>query len=593
MSPVVLLLVGVLALGAGVLIGWLLASSRTTAAATALRVQAAQAQAELDAARQGAQTQLDAVTTSWTQRAAAERAAADARLTEVRDTLARQLADERGAADTRVAEVREALARQLTDERARAETRVAEVRETLTRQLTDERAQAAAELDRERHDAAQRLEELRADTQRLAEQFDSLSKKALEANSAVFLAQAEERLKRTQSEGVAELAKREQAVQQLVEPLSRALGEIKAEVTEAEKARHTAHTTLSEQLRAMREASDDLRAETGQLVTALRAPQVRGRWGELQLRRVVEAAGMVEHVDFEEQETHAGDDGVLRPDLVVKLPGGKQVVVDAKVAFSGYLEAMEAKDDATRASRLKAHARHLRTHIDDLSSKAYWDRVEGTPEFVVMFVPAEVFLNAALDQDPTLLEHAFAHHVVVATPATLVALLRTVGYTWRQEMLAAEAQQVLDVGRELHKRLCTMGRHLADLGRRLNATVESYNRLNSSLDRNVVTQVRRFSALQGLEPAIEAAPPLEILAVPAQKPDLYDADPEADVGAGPSSPAALPADRAALTLDAPGQDEADPALVELVESELSRAAQRQSPTRVAGSGSIGSSVAAP
>ncbi|TDE94296.1 DNA recombination protein RmuC [Occultella glacieicola] len=362
---------------------------------------------------------------------------------------------------------------------------------------------------------------MRADQKRLSDDFEALSRKALAANTQAFLEQAEERFKRAQQAGDAELAKREQAVKALVEPLSRTLGEVRAEMTSAEKARLAAHSTLAEQVNQMRTSSESLRTETSQLVTALRAPQVRGRWGELQLRRVVEAAGMVEHVDFEEQETVATDDGNLRPDLVVKLPGGKQVIVDAKVAFSGYLEAMEAKDDAVRTKRLQAHARHVRTHVESLGAKAYWDHFENTPEFVVMFLPAETFLNAALEQDPTILEHAFERNVVLATPATLVALLRTVAYTWRQEMLAAEAQQVFTVGRELHKRLGTMGRHLETLSKRLNSTVDAFNKLNSSLDSQVITQARRFSALQGLEPAMDVPPPLEILAVPAQKSDVH------------------------------------------------------------------------
>lgn len=446
-------------------------------------------------------------------------------------TAERNLAavEARAAAERLVAAEGAARDRLADAERA-ADARLASTVESWTQRLADERARAA-----------ERLEDLRADQQRLAEQFDSLSRRALAANAAAFLEQAEERLKRAQTEGASELALREQAVAQLVEPLSRALGEVRSEVSAAEKARLAAHGALAEQVRAMKESSELLRGETSQLVTALRSPQVRGRWGELHLRRIVEAAGMVEHVDFEEQETVTGDDGVLRPDLVVKLPGGKVVVVDSKVAFSAYLEAMEARDDATRAKRLEAHARHLRTHIDELGSKAYWRHVPGTPEFVVMFVPAEVFLNAALERDPTLLEHAFSRSIVVATPATLVALLRTVGFTWRQEMLAAEAQQVFTVGRELHKRLSVLGRHLDTLGRRLNATVEAYNGLNSSLDRNVVTQARRFSALQGLEPALEACAPLEVLAVAAQKPDLYE-------------------------------DTADPAVTTLVEAELKRSA---------------------
>lgn len=404
-------------------------------------------------------------------------------------------------------------------------------------QLEEVRAEAQRRLADERERGRAAIAELQADAQRRADEFAKLSSAALERNSAVFLEQAEERLRRSTTEGAAELAKREAAVKQLVEPLSKSLDSVRGEVSAAEKARAEANAALTEQLHAMRSSSEQLSLETRQLVNALRAPQVRGRWGELQLRRVVEAAGMLEHVDFTEQAHHTTDDGALRPDMLVHLAGDKQIVVDAKVAFNGYLEAMEARDDATRDKRLDAHARHLRDHIDQLGAKSYWEAVPGTPEFVVMFVPAEPFLNAALERDPTLFERAFERNVVLATPATLVALLRTVGYTWRQEQLAGEAMRVLEVGRELHKRLGTMGTHLTTLGSRLNKTVEAYNAFNASLDRNVVTQARRFSSLQGLEPSLDHAPALEVLAVPAQKPDLHTVDSDVADERGEDAPA--------------------------------------------------------
>ena len=383
--------------------------------------------------------------------------------------------------------------------------------------LVSERAVA---LERQ-HAAERKVFELQEDRQQRSAEFEALAAKVLASTSRSLLDQADERFKRAHQASEAELAKREEAVRQLVEPLRATLGDVKLEVTAAEKARIEAHAALQEQVVQMRSSSDLLRTETSQLVTALRAPQVRGRWGELQLRRVVEAAGMLSHIDFDEQVSLATDDGLLRPDLVVHLPGDKHVVVDAKTPFSGYLEAMEATDEATRANRLGAHARHVRKHIDDLGAKAYWDQLPNTPEFVVMFLPAETFLQAALEQDPGILETAFTKNVVLATPTTLVALLRTVAYTWRQEQLTSEAQQVLTVGRELHKRLGTMGTHLTSLSTRINGVVDAFNKLNSSLDRNVVTQARRFSELQGLESNLEAPPPLEILAVPAQKADVY------------------------------------------------------------------------
>lgn len=442
------------------------------------------------------------------ERLEAERDAAAQQIATLERTHAERLEAERTSANERLESQRQGAAERLESERAGAAERLAAREQELTERLESERAAAV-----------ERLDEMRNDTKRLANEFEALSRKALESNSKAFMEQAAERLKRSEDAGVSELAKREEAIKSLVEPLKQTLGEVKQEMSSAEKARLAAHTALNEQVLAMRESSDSLRTETGQLVTALRAPQVRGRWGELQLRRVVEAAGMVEHVDFTEQERL--DDGALRPDLVVKLPGDKQIVVDSKVSFNGYLEAMEAPDEATRTKRLKAHARHLRQHIDDLDSKAYWEHITGATEFTVMFVPAETFLNAAMEQDPTLMEHAFGKNVVIATPPTLVALLRTVGYTWRQELLAAEAQQVFTVGRELHKRLATFGEHLQKVARRLNSTVEAFNAMNTSLDSRLVPQARRFSGLQGLEPSLDVPKPLELQAIAAHKDDLH------------------------------------------------------------------------
>jgi len=407
-----------------------------------------------------------------------------------------------------------------------AEARLDEQSRAFQEQLQYEREQSASRLRQANQDAQDRINEVKEDHKKLSNDFEALAGKVLSTTSKSLLEQADQRFKRAHEKSDADLAKREEAVKQLVEPLKKSLTEVKSEVTNAEKARIKANAELAEQMTQMRSASDLLRTETSQLVTALRAPQVRGRWGELQLRRVVEAAGMLNRVDFEEQITFNTDEGKLRPDLVVNLPGEKHVVVDAKTPFSGYLEAMEAEDDATRASRLKAHARHVRDHINDLGHKSYWEQLPNTPEFVVMFIPAETFLQAALEEQPEILEEAFAQNVVLATPTTLVALLRTVAYTWRQEQLAGEAQQVLTVGRELHKRLGTLGNHLQALSKRINSLVDTFNKFNTSLDRTVVTQAKRFSELQGIEPPIEASPPLEVLAVPAQKDDLYQDTPE-------------------------------------------------------------------
>ncbi|WP_159620061.1 DNA recombination protein RmuC [Ruania rhizosphaerae] len=474
---------------------------------------------------------------AWLMRAARGTSATGAgEANEIADLTDRLHAAEEKAAQVPVLTERLAAERESHERALHAAERAADERADLERAgfertVEAERARAAERITQ----AQERVEELRADSKRMSDEFEALSAKVLSQTQESFLKQAEERFARAQQLSEAELAKREDAVKSLVEPLSRTLTEVKSGMDQAEKARLQAHSTLAEQVKQMRSDSEHLRQETNQLVTALRAPQVRGRWGELQLRRVVEAAGMIEHVDFVEQETVSTDGGALRPDLVVTLPGEKRVVVDAKVAFNGYLEAMEAREDSVRTSRLQAHARHVRDHVDALGAKAYWEHLENTPEFVVMFLPAESFLQAALEQDPTIMERAFEKNVVLATPATLVALLRTVAYTWRQELLAHEAQQVFQVGRELHKRLGTMGKHLTTLGKRLNSSVEAFNAFNRSLDSNVITQARRFSNLQGLDPALESHPPLEVLATPAQKPDVYETAQHTDAG-----PAQLP-----------------------------------------------------
>lgn len=328
---------------------------------------------------------------------------------------------------------------------------------------------------------------------------------------AVASARAAERVRRAElaAARAGEFAAQERSVRALVEPLTRTLEQVRAEVGAAERARAAGQAAMAEQVLQMRAASEALRGETAQLVTALRAPQVRGRWGETQLRRVVEAAGMLPHVDFVEQEQVSTDDGALRPDLVVRLAGGKHVVVDSKVAFLGFLEAAQAPDEATRLARLADHARHVRRHVDQLAAKRYWDQFAPAPEFVVMFVPADAFWQAALDTDPTLAEYAFERHVVVATPSTLLALLRTVAYAWKQDALASNAQQVLSLGKELHGRLATLGGHLTRLGRALDGAASAYNQAVGSLETRVLVSARRFADLGVVEGELATPPPLD------------------------------------------------------------------------------------
>ncbi|MFE9959828.1 DNA recombination protein RmuC [Micromonospora sp. NPDC005299] len=327
-------------------------------------------------------------------------------------------------------------------------------------------------------------------------------------------------------------AQSQEAVARAVAPLHDTLRRYEQRVAELERDRVDAYAELREQVRSMSAVSGELRTETKQLVAALRAPQVRGRWGEHQLRRIVEAAGMLEHCDFNEQVTAATDHQGVRPDLVVRLHGGRTVVVDAKAPFDAYLTAMEARDERGRDTHLDAHARHLRAHVDGLAAKTYWAAFDQTPDFVVLFVPADPFLDVALQRDPSLLEHAFARNVVLATPATLVALLRTVAYSWRQEALARNAATVHSLARELYGRLSTLGDHVGKLGGALGGAVTAYNRAVGSLEARVLVSARKLAELGVSDQELAAPAQVELAPRQPQAPELVE---------GPSTSAERPA----------------------------------------------------
>ncbi|MDQ2797656.1 MAG: DNA recombination protein RmuC, partial [Actinomycetota bacterium] len=378
------------------------------------------------------------------------------------------------------------------------------------RDAREEATRLGATLESERVAVRERVESEGAAEARLREAFDSLAGQALQRNNQAFAELAEAKLSTAKTYADGDLAQRQQAIEGMVLPLRETLERVQSQLNSVERDRAGSYEKLLEQVGAMRQTSEQLRVETTQLVTALRAPQVRGRWGEMQLERAVEAAGMTEHIDFETQATVTGPDGLLRPDLVVRLVGGKSIVVDSKVAFSGYLEAMEARDEATRGQRLKAHARQLRTHIDQLGAKAYFEHFSPCPEFVVCFVPADAFLDAALREDPTLQERAFDQNVILATPSTLVALLRTIAYTWRQEALAANAAEVHQLGRELYQRLSTMGSHIDKLGSSLTSAVGAYNKTVSSLETRVFVTARKMADLKVVDPGEHLEAPRQL-----------------------------------------------------------------------------------
>ena len=358
----------------------------------------------------------------------------------------------------------------------------------------------------------------------LAERFQSLSTAALDASTARFLEIADGRMRAENVKAAGELENRRAAVEHLVGPLKDTLGRLEAQLRDSDSARQASHAALAEQVNLTRHSTEQLRDQTQALVTALRRPEARGRWGELQLRRVVELAGMSARCDFDEQVAVTGDDGgAQRPDMVVRLAGGKSIVVDSKVSLAAYLEAVETTDESVRAARLDAHARHVREHVDRLAAKAYWTALSPAPEFVVLFIPGEAFLAPALERDPQLLEHAMVRKVHIATPTTLVTMLRTAQYAWQQEALSQNARAVFDVGRELHARIAGLGRTMDTLGRTLTKAVTAYNQTVGSLESRVLVSARRLSQLGVVDGELPSPALVEETARALSAPDLADA----------------------------------------------------------------------
>src|SRR2546423_2759267 len=385
-------------------------------------------------------------------------------------------------------------------------------------------ARLHSEMDRDRAIHAERLRAYDDAGAKLRDTFQALSAEALKNNNEQFLSLAQTRLHQSRTEATTDIDSRKKAIEDLLAPMAKTLEQVDRELRDSERRRIESGAKLIEKIASIDTMGQDLRAETARLVNALKRPGVRGRWGELQLKRVVELAGMVEHCHFTEQETINGEQGRIRPDVIVRLPGGKHVVVDAKVPLDAYLRALDAPDDESRQRLLAEHAKQVRSHISQLSPNSYFDKVPVTPDFVVMFLPGEMFFSAALEQDPTLIEFGVDKRVIPASPTTLIALLRAVAYGWQQEAMEENARKISELGRNLYESVRALGGHFDTLGMRLKSSLEAYNQAVGSLEGNVLVKARKFRDLQAANGGeeIRTLEPIDRVPRMLQAPELTD-----------------------------------------------------------------------
>jgi DNA recombination protein RmuC len=381
-----------------------------------------------------------------------------------------------------------------------------------------------SELDKQNAIHAERLRAFQEAESKSRDAFQALSADALKRNNEAFLALAETRLQQARTEAAGDIDARKKAIEDLLSPMAKTLEQMDRELRESEKARLQSGSQLIEKIAALDGIGRNLRDETKRLTDALKRPGVRGRWGELQLKRVVELAGMVEHCHFTEQETIQSEQGRIRPDVIVQLPGGKQIVIDAKVPLDAYLRALEAPDEEQRRKLLDDHARQVRAHVLQLGGKSYFEKVPVSPDFVVMFLPGEMFFSAALEQDPTLIEFGVDKRVIPASPTTLIALLRAVAYGWQQDAMEENARKISELGKSLYESIRALGGHVGELGGRLASALEAYNRAVGSLEGNVLVKARRFKELQAANGGeeIKTIEPIDRVPRLLQAPELTD-----------------------------------------------------------------------
>ena len=436
-------------------------------------------------------------------------------LVHLRDSLKGE-AEKRSAAEERNSEI------------AKLETRLREREsqcsglQNCATELQSRLAETETRLQEERKVTEQKLRLLHEAQRELSDAFKALSADALKSNNQSFLDLAHATLKQFQEAARGDLEKRQLAIDEIVKPVKESLNRFDSKIQDLETARVGAYEGLNQQVKSLLATQLQLHSETANLVKALGTPRVRGRWGEIQLKRVVEIAGMLDRCDFYEQQTVTTDEGRLRPDLLIRLPGSKTIVVDAKAPLGAYLDAIAASDEQIRHLKLVDHARQIRDHVAALSKKSYWDQFEATPEFVVLFLPGETFFSAALEKDPELIENGVEQRVIISTPTTLIALLKAVAYGWRQENLAQNATKICELGKDLYKRIAVLAQHWDELGQSLGQAVEKYNDAVGSLERNVLVGARRFKELEASpgDKLIAEPSPIESLPRKLQAPEL-------------------------------------------------------------------------